>query len=81
MTSQNDPSGVLGILMGTAGVWFGVAVGLRPVIEARLTGVPVRNIVWEYWVTWEEYWVPWEAIDDVVAHMRVYLVLTHCLGL
>jgi hypothetical protein len=69
MTSQNDPSGVLGVLFGTAGVWFGVAVGLRPVIEVRLTGVLVRNIIWEYWV-------PWEAIDDVVAHMRVYLVLT-----
>ena len=68
MTSQNDPSGVLGILFGIVGVWFGLAFGLRPVIEVRLTGVLVRNIIWEYWV-------PWEAIDDVVANMRVDLVL------
>jgi hypothetical protein len=69
MMSQNDPFEVFVILFGTVGAWFGVTEGLRPVIEVRLTGVLVRNIVWEYWV-------PWEAIDDVVAGMRVHLVLT-----
>ena len=44
-----------------------VAIGLRPVIEARVTGVHVRNIIWEYWV-------PWEAIETAVATMRVELV-------
>ena len=68
LASNSDRGGAAFIPVGAVGVWFMVAVGLRPVIEARVTGMHVRNIMWEYWV-------PWEAIDTVLATMRVELIL------
>lgn len=66
--SQTDRGGTGMIPIATAAAWFMVAAAFRPVIDARVDGVLVRNIIWEYWV-------PWEAIDTAAATMRVNVVM------
>jgi hypothetical protein len=69
IVADGDASGLIGVFMGVLGMRFTVSASLRPRLEARSTGVYVRNIV-------REYWVPWFEIQLVDADMNVTVETT-----
>ena len=48
--------------------WFSIVGSLLPVLEARSTGIYVRNVV-------HETWVPWAAVVTVTPTSRVNVIL------
>ena len=62
--ASGDIAALFVALMLALLVRFAVSGLVRPRLEARSTGVYVRNIVWEFWV-------PWSAITSVGGDMNV----------
>jgi hypothetical protein len=56
------------VAVGMVLAWFSVVGSLLPVLEARSTGVYVRNVV-------HETWVPWAAVVTVTPTGRVNVIL------
>src|SRR4051794_36155280 len=63
--SQGSPAYVV---IGAVLVWFSLAGSLLPVLEARSTGIYVRNVL-------HETWVPWAAVVTVTPTSRVNVIL------
>jgi len=55
---------VLGVILAA----FSVLGSLLPVVEARTTGIYVRNVL-------HETWVPWAAVVTIVPSTRVNVIL------
>lgn len=64
-TTQGSP---VFVVVGAVLVWFSLVGSLLPVLEARSTGIYVRNVV-------HETWVPWSAVVTIVPNARVNVIL------
>ncbi|WP_028044918.1 hypothetical protein [Cellulomonas sp. URHE0023] len=64
-TSQGSPAYVV---IGVALAWFSVVGSLLPVLEARSSGIYVRNVL-------HETWVPWADVVTVTPTSRVNVIL------
>jgi len=64
-TSQGSP---VYVGVGALLAWFSVVGSLLPALEARSSGVYVRNVL-------HETWVPWAAVVTVTPTSRVNLIL------
>ena len=56
------------VVVGVLLAWFSIVGSLLPVLEARSTGIYVRNVV-------HETWVPWAAVVTVTPTSRVNVIL------
>ena len=61
-------SAPLYVVVGGLLVWFALVGSLLPVLEARSSGIYVRNVL-------HEAWVPWSAVVAVVPKARVNVIL------
>ena len=61
-------AGPMYVVVGLAMAWFSVVGSLLPVLEARSTGVYVRNVL-------HETWVPWSAVVTIVPNARLNVIL------
>lgn len=61
-------AGPVYVVVGLAIAWFSLVGSLLPVVESRSTGIYVRNVL-------HETWVPWAAVEAVVAHGRINVIL------
>ena len=56
------------VVVGGLMVWFALVGSLLPFLEARSSGIYVRNVL-------HEAWVPWSAVVAVVPNARVNVIL------
>ena len=56
------------VVVGGLLVWFALVGSLLPVLEARSSGIYVRNVL-------HEAWVPWSAVVAVAPNARVNVIL------
>ncbi len=56
------------VVVGVLLIAFSLVGSLLPVVEARSTGIYVRNVL-------REVWVPWAAVVTIVPNTRVNVIL------